>query len=115
MGRNNFGDDGITAIAGALGKSRIKVLNIWKCDITIMGAEELSTVLSTNQTIKALNLYDNPITVEGARLMLLSAVNNKVCEKVTVNDECCSDDYSSDKEVQKMMTILQTRREANKR
>jgi len=115
MGGNNIGDDGITAIAGALGKSRIKVLSVARCGIAIVGAKELSIALSTNQTIKILSLYNNPITVEGARLILQSCVNNKVCEKVKVNDKHYSDDYESDNEVQKMMTILQTRREANKR
>ena len=105
---NNIGDDGITAIAGALGKSKIKVLNIINCGITIMGGKELSTAVSTNQTVKTLNLYDNPITVEGARLMLQTAIDNGVCEQVILS-------YKSDNEVQKMKTVLQTRREANKR
>jgi len=34
---------------------------------------------------------------------------------VTINNENTSDNYESDNEVQKMMTILQTRREANNR
>jgi len=108
LGDNNIGDDGITAIAGALGNSKIRVLHVASCGITIMGAKELTTALSTNQTIERLDLWDNPITVKGARLMLQSAIDNGVCEYVF-------DDYWSDNEVQKMMTILQTRREANKR
>ena len=112
---NNIGDDGIIAIAGALGKSRLRDLNADDCGITLMGAVELTSALSTNQTIKILHLYKNFITVEGARLILQSAVNNGVCEKVTINNENTSDNYESDNEVQKMMTILQTRREANKR
>jgi len=110
MEGNNIGDDGITAIARTLGKSRIRVLDVARCGITIMGAKELTTALSTNQTIITLNLYDNPITVEGAHLMLQSAIDNGVCEEVIT-----SDDYRSDNEVHKMMTILQTRSEANKR
>jgi len=73
-----------------------------------MGTKELTTALSTNQTIKTLVLWDNPITVEGARLMLQSAIDNDVCEYVSI-----SSDYWSDDEVQKMRTILQARREAN--
>jgi len=110
LGGNNIGDDGITAIAGALGKSRIRVLIVTRCGITIMGAKELTTALSTNKTIKTLDLWDNPITVEGARLMLQSAIDNGVCEYVSI-----SDDYWSDNEVQRMRTILKSRREANKR
>ena len=110
MRGNNIGDDGITAIAVALGKSRIRQLNVVECGITIMGGKELSTALSTNQIIKTLHLWGNSINVEGARLILQAAVDNGLCEKVTING-----DYKSDNEVQKMMTILQTRREANKR
>jgi len=110
MGANNIGDDGITAIARALGKSRIRVLDVARCGITIMGAKELTTALSTHQTIKTLILWDNPITVEGACLILQSAIDNGVCEYVDI-----SRDYKSDSEVQKMMTVLQTRSKANKR
>ena len=115
MGLNNIGDDGIIAIAGDLGKSRIRELKVERCGITIMGGKELSSALSTSQTIKTLRLWGNPIIVEGARLILQSAVNNGVCEKVTIRYLNTSDNYKSDNEVQKMMAILQTRRKANKR
>jgi len=109
MGRNAIGDDGITAIAAALVKSKIRNLNIEVCSITT-GAKNLATVLSANQTIESLHLYGNPITVKGARLVLQSAVNNKMCEKVTI-----SHDYYSDCEVEKMRIILHSRSEVNKR
>ena len=105
-----FGDDGITTIATALGKSKIRDFNVDGCSIAVTGAKNLASALSTNQTIKILHLYGNLITVEGARLVLQSAVNNKVCEYVSINH-----DYKSDSEVKKMMAILQTRSEANKR
>ena len=107
---NKICDDGITMIAGALGKSRIRVLNVRDCGITVTGAKALAAGLAINRSITVLHVWHNPITVEGARLILQSAVNNGICEKVTV-----SGNYKSDIEVQKMMTILQTRREANKR
>ena len=110
MGSNNVGDDGITIIAGALGKSRIRELYIQGCGITVTGAKALAAGLAINRSITVLYVWDNPITVEGARLILQSAVNNGICEQVIINDS-----YESDNEVQKMMTILQTRREANKR
>ena len=114
MGENNIGDDGITIIARALGKSRIRVLFVVFCDITDTGAKALAAGLSVNRSITLLNVWYNPITVEGARLILQSAVNNGICEEVSVNDQY-TNNYESDNEVQKMMTILQTRREANKR
>ena len=105
-----FGDDGITAIAAALGKSKIWDLSVEMCSISVTGAKNLASALSTNQTIKVLYLHANPITVEGARLVLQSAMNNKVCEYVSINDH-----YESDSEVMKMMATLKTRSEANKR
>ena len=109
MGVNNICDDGITIIAGALGKSRIRDLSVDKCGITVTGAKALAAGLAINRSITKLNVQYNPITAEGARLILQSAVNNGICEQVT------NDNYESDNEYQKMMTILQTRREANKR
>ena len=106
MGYNNIGDDGTSVIAGALGKSRISVLNLWKCGITVTGAKELATGLSVNQSIKKLYIGGNPITVEGARLVLQSAVNNGVCEEVYVDD-----DYRTYSEVQKISNILYTRQQ----
>ena len=108
MGFNNIGDDGITAIAGALGKSRIRELSVYECGITVTGAKALATGLSVNQSIKELDIGNNPITVEGARLILQSTVNNRVCEEVTIDD-----DYKEDNEVQKMMNILETRQKVD--
>jgi len=102
LGYNSIGDEGISAIAGALGKSRIRDLRVHKCGITVTGAKALATGLSANRNIVVLGAYDNPVTVEGARLMLQSAVNNGVCEEVQI-------DYERDNEVQKMMNILETR------
>ena len=115
MGWNNICDDGITIIAGALGKSRIRKLSVYQCGITVTGAKALATGLSFNRSITLLDVWNNPITVEGACLILHSAVNNGICEEVSVNDQFTNDNYQSDYEIRKMMTILQTRREANKR
>ena len=107
MGVNNICDDGITVIAGALGKSRIRKLFVYKCGITVTGAKELATGLSVNQSIKELGICHNAITVKGAHLILQSAVNNRVCEEVDI-------DYQhKDIEVQKMMNILETRQKVD--
>ena len=108
MGWDNIGDDGITIIAGVLGKSRIKELHVQKCGITVTGAKELATGLSLNSSITVLGVQINPITVEGARLILQSAVNNRVCEGVVIDGE-----YKKDNEVQKMMNILETRQKVD--
>ena len=106
MSDNNIGDDGITAIATALTNSRISQLVVYGCGITLTGARSLATLLSVNQSIKDLSLHGNPITTEGARLILQSAVNNKACQvNILIDDE-----YKSDSEVQTMMNILEDRR-----
>ena len=105
MGLNNIGDDGISVIAGALGKSRIRELSVRHCGITDIGAKQLATGLSLNSSITELNVWDNPITVEGARLILQSAVNNKMCKAVVIDDK-----HKTDSEVRNMSNILETRR-----
>lgn len=94
-------------ISGALYISKIKELYLQECGITAIGARELATGLSVSK-ILILNVWDNPITLEGARLLLQSVVNNKECEQLYINDE-----HETDYEVHKMMKILQTRREVS--
>ena len=98
MYNNNISDDGISAIAGALGNCKINTLNVEQCGITLTGARSLAAALSSNHTITELWLRYNPITVEGA-LLIKSAVDNTVCQCVRIDDE-----YEG---VQKMMNILE--------
>ena len=104
MSSNNIGDDGISAIAGALGNCKIIKLDVRECGITLTGATSLAAALSSNHTIRGLKLRDNPITVEGALLIVKSAVDNTVCQDVGIDNE-----YEND-EIKKMMNILEDRR-----
>ena len=104
MSHNNIGDDGISAIAGALGNSKFNILNVGNCGITLTGARSVAAALSSNHTISKLGLLGNPITVEGALLIVKSAVDNTVCQHVEIDDE-----YEND-EIKKMMNILEDRR-----
>ena len=80
-------NDGITVIAGAVSKSRIRKLSVYQCGIILLhGADKLVTGLSLNSSITVLSLWGNPITVWGARLILQSAVNDGVCKKVIIDD-----------------------------
>ena len=106
MTDNRIGDDGITAIATALTNSRISQLWVMKCGITLTGARSIATLLSANPSIRELVLYDNPITTEGAHLILQSAVNNKACQ---VNISIAYE-YLRDSEVVRMINILRDRR-----
>ena len=101
---NSIGDNGISAIAGVLNNTKINVLSVRKCGITFAGAKSLAAALLFNHNIKELRLSDNDITVEGALLIVKSAVENTVCQHVSINDE-----YKND-EVKKMMIILKDRK-----
>ena len=109
MGYNDIKDEGITAIAGSLSNSSITVLAVSKCGITFTGVRSLAAALSTNQNIRILYLI-SPITVDGARLIMKSAVDNGVCEDVVINRE-----YKDDDQVKEMMTILDDRRKQDVR
>ena len=106
MSNNDIGDDGITAITTALTNSRIKMLMVCKCGITLTGARHIATLLSVSNSIEELWLIDNPITEDGAHLILQSAVNNKACQVNIIME------YKSD-EVQTMMKILGDRRKTD--
>ena len=109
MGANNIGDSGISAIAKALGNCMIETLDVKSCNITLYGAATLAAALSSNHTIRVLGLHNNAITVEGALLIVKSAVDNTVCQYVGIDNE-----YKND-EVKKMMNILEDRRIQNVR
>ena len=104
MWSNNIGDDGISAIAGALGNCKINKLDVRGNGITLTGARSLAAALSSNHTIIELWLMDNPITVQGTLLIVKSAVDNTVCQRVGIDDE-----YTND-EIKKMMNVLRDRR-----
>ena len=104
MMENDIGDDGIKAIAVSLNNSSITALNVRNCGITFDGVSSLAKALSTNPKIKKLVLWDNVITVYGARLIMKSALNNPISKHILIDSE-----YQNDNEVKKMMAILDDR------
>ncbi|XP_065888349.1 NACHT, LRR and PYD domains-containing protein 3-like isoform X2 [Dysidea avara] len=102
---NNIGDNGITAIAKVLGNSQICELYVKKCGITLAGAKSLGTGLLISRTIKKVAIISNSITIEGARLILQSAVNNGVCHLVDIDTE-----YRCDDKIKRMMYDLDMRK-----
>ena len=105
MSNNDIKDEGITAIAGSLSNSSITVLDVRWCGIKFTGVRSLAAALSTNQNIRRLWLQNNPITVDGVRLIMKSAIDNGVCEYAGIYFE-----YWDDDQVKEMMTILNDRR-----
>ncbi|XP_065884103.1 ribonuclease inhibitor-like isoform X2 [Dysidea avara] len=115
MKANNIGDDGITAIAGALSNSQISKLYISVCDITLAGAQSLAAGLLVNNSVKILDVSGNPVTVKGACVILQSTVDKGVCQEVVIYDKVFSklrgdEDYRNDDEVNWMMITLEKRK-----
>ena len=101
---NQIGDDGITAIASSLSNNSITLLNVRECGISVIGVRSLAEAISSNQNIRLLWLWHNPITVDGARLIMKAAVDNVVCEDVGIDFK-----YYDDDEVKRMKNILDDR------
>ena len=104
MWNNAIGDNGIATIARSLSNSRIIELGVSWCSISVTGVRSLAASLSRNQNIKKIWLFGNPITVDGAQLIMKSAVDNGVCEYVGFSNE-----YNNDDEVKRMRAILDDR------
>ena len=102
--RNHIGDDGITAIASSLSNSSIILLDVRECGISVVGVRSLAEAISSNQNIRTLRLWNNPITVDGARLIMKAAKDNAVCENIWIDSK-----YDDDDEVKRMMNILDDR------
>ena len=107
---NDIGDEGMTAISSSLNQSSLTKLYVRWCGITFTGVRSLAAALATNHNIRMLWLSGNPITVDGAHLIMKSAVDNGVCEYVNMDNE-----YEDDDEVKKMKTILDDRMRQNVR
>ena len=103
MESNQIGDDGIIAIASSLSNSSITILEVNRCGISVVGVRSLAEAISSNQNIRTLRLWNNPITVDGARLIMKAAVDNAVCEYVEIDSK-----YDDD-EVRRMRNILDDR------
>ena len=84
MWENQIGNDGITAIAGSLNNSSITLLDASGYGISVVGVRLLAAAF---QSFKELYLRYNPITVDGARLIMKSAVEIGVCKYVLIDNE----------------------------
>ena len=107
---NYIGDDGITSIASSFSNSSITELVVNGCGISVVGVRSLAEAILSNQNIRTIRLWNNPIRVDGARLIMKAAVDNTVCENVWVDSKHYDDD-----EVKRMKDILYDRRKQDVR
>ena len=112
MGFNQIGDDGITAIASSLSNSSITLLDFNGYGISDVGVRSLAEAMSSNQNIRTLWLRNNPISVDGAHLIMKAAVDNAVCEIVAID---IAFEYYDDDDIQRMKNILDDRRKQDVR
>ena len=97
MWNNSIGDDGISAIAREL--ARLMNWVLINVTLLLLGQDYWQ---QPYHPIQLLYLRGNPITVEGAQLIVEAAVHNTVCLHVGI------DEYKNDK-VKEMLTILEDR------
>ena len=105
LSKNSIGNDGISAIARELRSCNINTLDVRDCGITLTGARLLAESLTPHVTIRELWLKHNPISVEGAQLIVEAAVYNRVTLHMYIDSK-----YKSGK-MKEMLTILYNRME----
>ena len=94
----------------------VRLVNCAFVSVTLLtGVSSLAEQLLVNNNVRILDVTGNPITVEGARLILQSAVDNGVCQEVLIYHNVFSklrgdEDYRNDDEVKRMMTTLEQRK-----
>ena len=103
IGGGNIGD-GILTIAGAFGNCKSGKLFVDQCGVTLTEAKSLAMAISFNHTISELALFDNPIILEGTRLIVNFVVHNTMCQYVG------SDNKYKNYEIWKMINILEDTR-----
>ena len=102
---NSISDEGIEAIAQQLAHTKIIKLNVAGCGFTDTGAKSLADSLKSNSTIGILDMLNNFITVDGARLILEATTTNSICWSLRINQELIDADFK----LKKMMNIIDMR------
>ncbi|XP_068280868.1 NACHT, LRR and PYD domains-containing protein 12-like isoform X2 [Nyctibius grandis] len=69
LGDNDFGDPGLQLLCEGLKQPtcRLEIMGLQRCRITSAGCGDLATVLSTNQSLRELDLGDNDVGDTGVR------------------------------------------------
>ncbi|XP_072892048.1 ribonuclease inhibitor-like [Hemitrygon akajei] len=81
LGRNKLGDSGVKLVSAALKNPECKIQKLWlrNVGLTDSGAEDLASVLSTNQSLMELDLSGNELEDSGVKLVS-AALRNPECK-----------------------------------
>ncbi|XP_015269403.1 PREDICTED: NACHT, LRR and PYD domains-containing protein 12-like [Gekko japonicus] len=91
LGNNELEDSGVRLLCEGLRAPHCKIqaLKLDSCGITSSGCGDLSSVLSTSQTLKELHLRENELEDSGVRL-LFDSLKNPHCKIQKINlSRCC--------------------------
>jgi len=105
---NEFGDRGLGSLTSTLVNHSVNQLHINGCGISYNGAELLANNLIPKCNISTFHIYENPITVEGARAVLKAALSNETCLIVKLDKEY----KSGDDEIEQIINTLKDRNQA---
>ena len=86
IGRNNIGDNGAIALAGALKDNKtLTTLDISHNMIGVAGAKAIALALKVNETLTTLNMYNNRFTSIGAEEIGKALEVNKTLTTLNIN------------------------------
>ncbi|XP_072892613.1 NACHT, LRR and PYD domains-containing protein 3-like [Hemitrygon akajei] len=85
LGQNDLGDSGVKLVSAALRNPECKIQQLWLWDVglTVSGAEDLASALSTNPSLTELNLSGNKLGDSGVKLVS-AALGNPECKIQTL-------------------------------
>ena len=115
---NSFGDGGAVKLAGLINQTSIKVLDISSCGVKESGMVALASNLTTNTTLRRLNLYSSDVISEQSEMELTKMlIRNKTLKVLDVNQNtwhlpmliCCTVHGSSQFKVSQNSTQTVTR------
>ena len=104
---NEFGDEGLVSFTNVLAGHSLNQLHANGCGISHKGAKQLADDLIPKCSITEYHLYDNPVTIEGARVVYRAALKNESCLTVKLDKEI----RSGDDEIKEIISALNDRKQ----
>ncbi|XP_067835964.1 NACHT, LRR and PYD domains-containing protein 3-like [Heptranchias perlo] len=113
LGRNKLGESGVKLLSAALRNPDCKIqeLELWMNNLTASCTGDLSSALSTNRSLTALNLGNNKLRDSGVKL-LFTALRNPDCKIQKLGlwgnhlTDSCTEDLVSALSKNRSLTVL---------